>query len=487
MSSSRTELEAAFERLPDRRILVVGDLMLDRYLWGDVGRISPEAPVPVVQLRRTMESPGGAGNVVSNLASLGVRVTAGGCVGDDEAGRVLIAGMQRALIDVSGIVRIAGHTTTVKTRVVGDTQQLVRIDEEQILPTGGYGADLRRALEEHLDERLDAVIVSDYAKGTISLEICTWLIERARELGITLIVDPKGSDYGRYAGATGITPNESELALATGMAVETPEQLAEAANWIRAEIGVDFVLVTSGSRGMTLFGEDVERHFPATVREVFDVSGAGDTAIATLTAMIVAGLPLHPAALIANRAAGIVVAKLGTRPVRLQELLDEATVSDSAERICSLELALERVRAWRERGDRIVFTNGCFDLLHVGHVASIEQARRAGDRLVIGLNSDRSVRAIKAPPRPLIPQEERARILAALEAVDAVVAFDQDTPLDLIRAIRPDVLVKGADYEEDDVVGAAEVQSWGGEVLLAELLPGSSTSKILQRIKNSLE
>jgi len=469
------------------RVLVVGDLMLDRYLWGDVERISPEAPVPVVRLHRETERMGGAANVAANLAGLGLRAVLAGYVGDDANGERLARMCAETGIDAHGLVVSGNHSTIAKTRVIGGHQQMLRIDREEVTP---YLAEDRAALAERvlglLRERPPAaVILSDYAKGVLDGELCRRLIDAARARGIPVLVDPKGRDYAKYAGATTLTPNKKEAAEACGVPARDIDAVLAGAGRLAAELNLEFMTVTRGEEGISLIGAQGVEHLPATARQVFDVSGAGDTVIATLAAGLVAGLAPAAACGLANLAAGIVVGQVGTVPIARDELLHAIEVEDAveqADKICQPDVLMRRARAWRARGERLVFTNGCFDLLHAGHVTYLEQARKQGDRLIVGLNTDRSVSALKGPSRPVIHENDRARVLAALEAVDAVLLFDEDTPIELIRALRPDVLVKGSDYTEEQVVGAADVKSWGGRVALIDFLPGRSSTTILNRI-----
>ncbi len=361
---------------------------------------------------------------------------------------------------------------------------MIRIDEEDTaaLPPNVASELLANVSNEILSA--SALVLSDYAKGVLTGDLCSSLIGLAREHAIPVIVDPKGRDFSRYAGATVITPNRAELALATDTPSQDSESLFTAAIAVRTQLNLQAVALTLGDQGMALIQEDEMHQIPAIAREVFDVSGAGDTVAATLAASLASDLSALDAAHLANLAAGVVVGKVGTAAITSSELLaavqGEAALEQAA-KVCDLDTARERVRSWQARGDIVVFTNGCFDLLHVGHVTYLEQARRYGHRLIIGLNTDRSVRAIKGPERPLIGQDDRARLLAALASVDAVVLFDEETPLNLIKALRPDVLAKGADYTEDQVVGAAEIKSWGGRVAIIPLVDGRSTTAILSR------
>lgn len=467
--------------------LVIGDLMLDRYLWGKVERISPEAPVPVVLLGDESIRPGGAANVAANLAGLGLPCRLLGCIGADGAGQELREAIAAHDVDTSSLVTLEGRPTITKTRVVGGHQQILRLDRESTLPFDPSElAALDAALQAALTARPAIVVLSDYAKGVLHPDICQQAIRQARAAGIPLLVDPKGRDFSKYRGATALTPNRRETSEACG-GVASLDSLLEAAEDLREELQLEFLAVTRSEEGISLLKDGHHLHLPAMARQVFDVSGAGDTVIATLAAGMVAGLAPEDALHLANLAAGIVVGKVGTVPIARDELLEELLteeVREQADKVCELPHLLARVARWRAAGECIVFTNGCFDLLHAGHVTYLEGARKLGDRLVVGLNTDRSVSALKGPSRPVIHEADRARVMAALESVDAVILFDQDTPLELIHAIRPDVLAKGSDYTEDQVVGGSEVKSWGGRVALVELVPGRSTSNIIGKIGN---
>jgi D-beta-D-heptose 7-phosphate kinase / D-beta-D-heptose 1-phosphate adenosyltransferase len=474
-------------RFGARRVLVVGDLMLDRYLTGAVGRISPEAPVPVLRLGGERVVAGGAANVARNLIGLGLSVAVAGVCGADADGSALTALLDAAGMDRAAVLVDPGRPTTSKTRVVASGQQMLRIDSED---TAALSAPLADALVQAVLARLPDVqvlLLSDYAKGVLSADVCARLIDAAASRGLPVLVDPKGRDFSRYRGATLLTPNRAELALATGADATDLDGLLAQGEVLRAALGLRQVVVTLGELGMALLDGDHPQptRVPAVAREVFDVSGAGDTVIASIAAGLAAGLDPIDTAHLANLAAGVVVGHRGTAAITAAELAaaiaGEAALEQAA-KVRGLADMRAQVEAWRAAGERVVFTNGCFDLLHVGHVTYLERARRHGQRLVVGLNTDRSVRALKGPERPLIGEQDRARVLAALAAVDGVVLFDEDTPIELIRALRPDVLAKGADYREDEVVGAAEVKGWGGQVVLVPLVADRSTSAIVARM-----
>ncbi|HQR51475.1 MAG TPA: bifunctional D-glycero-beta-D-manno-heptose-7-phosphate kinase/D-glycero-beta-D-manno-heptose 1-phosphate adenylyltransferase HldE [Methylophilaceae bacterium] len=481
-------IEAVKHGFPDDKnwALVIGDLMLDRYLWGEVERISPEAPVPVVLLKRETECAGGAANVAANLAGLGVKTRLVGFIGADDDGSRLKRAIHDLKIDTQGLVHAETHATIAKTRVIGGHQQMMRLDRESRAAYSQKDAEaLLGGIYRQLADHPSVVVLSDYAKGVLTPELCQALITEAKRLGIPVLVDPKGHDYSKYSGATALTPNKKEAAEACQVDVRNNAALLAAAAQMRSDLKLDFLAVTRGEEGVSLIEDGHALHIPATAKQVFDVSGAGDTVIATLAAGLVAGLQRREALHLANLAAGVVVGKIGTVPIKREELLHELTLEDTSEqadKVCGLPQLLAKVARWHNAGERIVFTNGCFDLLHAGHVTYLEQARKLGDHLVLGLNTDRSVSALKGPTRPVIHEQDRARVLAALEAVDAVILFDEDTPLELIRQIKPDVLAKGSDYSEDQVVGGAEVRSWGGKVALVDIVPGRSSSIIIEKL-----
>lgn len=480
----RINLIAGVERLHHARILCVGDVMLDHYVYGQVERVSPEAPIPILRVERETRTPGGAGNVLRNLQALGAQTCFVSVIGNDSAGREL-----NRLIAEPGNVEPhvlveAGRVTTVKTRYIAATQQMLRADRESAAPLGPYvRADLLRLIEQAIGEH-EVAIVSDYAKGVMNEGIAAAIIAAAKAAGKPVVVDPKGTDYTAYRGASVLKPNRRELALATRMPVGSQAEIVAAARALIAQGDFGAVLVSLSEDGMILVEADGGVHpLAAAAREVFDVSGAGDTVIATLAAGLAGGLSLIEAARLANFAAGIVVGKIGTAVTHASELREAlADAEHGQNKTRPLELALEQVERWRARGQVIGFTNGCFDLLHPGHVSLLAQARAACDRLVVGLNSDESIVRLKGPNRPVQPEAARAAVLASLASVDLVVVFAEDTPLALIDAIRPDILVKGADYRVEEVVGADIVQSYGGKVLLADLIAGHSTTATIKKI-----
>jgi D-beta-D-heptose 7-phosphate kinase/D-beta-D-heptose 1-phosphate adenosyltransferase len=477
-------IESGFAAL---RVLVIGDVMLDRSIWGEVDRISPEAPVPVLRSVRTTSAPGGAANVAMNLVGLGVKVEQAGFWGNDGEMRELSALLSAAGVDFSGMV-LSGHSTISKTRIVSRNQQLLRLDVESAdpHPAADHQALLERSLG--LVRAADAIILSDYAKGALSAELCRSVIALARKQRIPVLVDPKGLDFSKYAGATTICPNVQELALVTGIASRNLTELLAAAQQLVGQVGIDYLTVTMSEKGIRILYPDTVFHSPTRAREVFDVTGAGDTVIATLAASLAAGLDPETAVTLANIAAGIVVAKTGTAPISRNELVAEFTASTQMkgpDKILDLDHLLVRLAEWRANGERIVFTNGCFDILHVGHITLLEQCREFGDKVVIGVNSDASVKQLKGPTRPVVGEKERARVLAALGSTDAVIIFDQETPLELIRSLRPDVLVKGGDYTTATIVGADDITTWGGRVEIVPTVNGMSTTNTIRKMTTS--
>jgi D-beta-D-heptose 7-phosphate kinase/D-beta-D-heptose 1-phosphate adenosyltransferase len=466
-----------------KRLLVVGDLMLDKYIFGEVGRISPEAPVPVVRATHHSEQPGGAGNVAMNLSRLGAKAHVIGFTGGDEDERLLAARLKSEGI-VASLVVSEGFPTITKQRILGGRQQMLRVDSERLdaRPQADYDS-LVSAVLEHLPNS-DAVILSDYAKGALTIQVCAQVIHAARAQGIPVLVDPKSADFLRYRGATTICPNFGELAVAVHLGGRDLKAVLDAAQAMIPALDVEFIIATLSEKGIALLRQGSQFIAPALARQVFDVSGAGDTVIAVLALCLASGLSAETAVELANVAAGIVVGKVGTVPVEKHELLAALSPEialHAEDKPLSREELVTRIALWRANGERIVFTNGCFDLLHVGHISLIEQAHRFGDRLIVAINSDASVSGLKGPSRPIVGERERGRVLAALAAVDAVVVFSEPTPLELIVATRPDVLVKGGDYDADTLVGAQQVLSWGGQVKIVPIVEGYSTTQLIAK------
>ena len=475
--------------LAGQTVLCIGDLMLDEFVYGEVSRISPEAPAPVIAVKRSELMIGGAGNVARNLVSLGARCVFIGVVGEDEAGRALTEALDVDPLIESRLVVVAARVTTRKIRYVSEhfSTHLLRADWEMAAP---IDREIEDALIGHVVDalpRAGAVVLSDYAKGALTPRVIRAVIDAANEFGKPVVVDPKGRDYSIYRGATLITPNRQELADATHRAARTDEEIAAAAAELGESLGTRAVLVTRSEDGMTLVVGDETVHVPAYPVRVRDVSGAGDTVVAVLAAMLGMDADFESAMRAANAAAAVVVGKRGTATLTVAELrsriLPASTLAPEEKIVFDWALLDEHLAEWRRQGLRIGFTNGCFDLLHPGHVRLLAAARAACDRLVLGLNGDASVTRLKGEGRPVQPVEARAEVLAALEAVDLVVVFDEDTPAELIARVEPTVLVKGGDYKRDQVVGADLVESWGGEVILVDLVPGHSTSNMVERTR----
>jgi D-beta-D-heptose 7-phosphate kinase/D-beta-D-heptose 1-phosphate adenosyltransferase len=481
----RKTIESLFSRISTIRCLVIGDLMLDEYLWGKAERISPEAPVQVVDVVREELRLGGAGNVVNNLAALGAQVSVCSVIGEDENGRALLEDFSRRDVAVDAIFRDAGRRTSRKTRVVASHQQIVRIDRESRDPLSEtIETQVCSWITAHADQ-FGVILLSDYLKGVLTTRVIETTLKAAALKGIPVLVDPKGTDFGRYRGATLLTPNRKEAEAASGLPITDSRSLELAAGMIMEKAGLEHLLITRSEEGMSLFSRSAETvHIPTVAREVFDVSGAGDTVLASLAVGVAAGLGMAEAARLANIAAGIAVGKLGTSTVSPDEIINTValTHSDSDSKIKNLDVLTAIITAEKARGKKVVFTNGCFDLLHAGHVKYLQKARGLGDLLVMGLNSDASVRRLKGAKRPLIGEDERAHILAALDCIDYVVLFNEDTPLQLITALKPHILAKGGDYTAEGVVGKDVVEAYGGRVELVTFVDGKSTTNIIERI-----
>ncbi len=486
------DFDQSLSRLSGISVLCVGDLMLDDFVYGEVARISPEAPAPVIAVKRSEMVIGGAGNVARNIASLGAQCFFVGLVGEDDAGRTLKAALAAEPRITASLIVDGARPTTRKVRFVSEhyATHLLRADWEEACPAD---AKAERALLDAALSALpkaDAVVLSDYAKGVLTPGLVRRLIEAALAAGKPVIVDPKGNDYSVYRGATMVTPNRKELAEAVRRETAGDADVAAAADELRRALDCDALLVTRSDEGMTLVTRNgAPVHVPAYAVKISDVSGAGDTVVAVLAAMLGLKADYESAMRAANAAAAVVVGKRGTATVSLGELrhriLPAATLAAEDKILFDWQELDARLAGWRRQGLRIGFTNGCFDILHPGHVKLMAQSRAACDRLVVGLNSDASVSRLKGPERPVQKVQARAEVLAALEAVDLVVVFEEDTPRDLIERVRPSVLVKGADYTREQVVGHDIVDAYGGEVLLVDILPGHSTTDIVKRSRST--
>ncbi|NCB55211.1 MAG: D-glycero-beta-D-manno-heptose-7-phosphate kinase [Epsilonproteobacteria bacterium] len=462
-------------------ILVIGDVMLDHYLWGKCERISPEAPVQVVDIQKESTVLGGAGNVVNNLLSLGANVGVLSVVGQDENADELVRMLEISGADVEGIVREVGRKTGKKSRVIASHQHVVRYDSESKEPISQMSIDTLVSHYEKMLPHVDLVLLSDYGKGVLTHALTCHVIALARAKSKLILVDPKGDDYRKYAGATLVTPNKKEASLATKIAIVDDESLQKAGMSLKERLNLEYAVITLSEDGMALFGETFMK-MPTVAREVYDVTGAGDTVLAALGYALACDLSIQEAASFANKAAAVVVGKLGSATATFDEIeaYEHTFCRTSAQSKLKTKAQILRILA-EQKHRTIVFTNGCFDILHVGHVKYLEVAKSFGDMLIVGLNSDASIQRLKGKSRPINPWEDRAYLLAGLESVSYVVLFEEDTPLELIAAIKPDILVKGADYEGKEVVGSDIAK----EVRLVSFIEGKSTTKTIERIRNA--
>jgi D-beta-D-heptose 7-phosphate kinase/D-beta-D-heptose 1-phosphate adenosyltransferase len=478
-------LLAVLDNYRGMQVWVVGDLMLDEYVMGAVERISPEAPVPVVRVRDTEHRLGGAANVARQVATLGAQVSLAGAIGEDAAGSDFLRLCEASNINTRAVLRVPERRTTRKLRVLGHSQQLLRLDWEDMRPCNAPSIN---AMVEKLaaGPRPDAIILSDYAKGVLTPEAIAAIT--ALRGAAPVVVDPKHKDFTRYRGATTITPNLRELEVAAGQTLDADDTgaIAAAARPLAQAAGLEAMVVTLGDRGMLVVPvQGQETAVPAIQQAVYDVTGAGDTAISVLALSLAARASLLEAAQLANAAAGVSVSQIGAIAVDAGSIRDALHARPDG-KVLKREELVARAATWRMTGRRIVFTNGCFDLLHAGHLSLLSQAASLGDILVLAINSDASVRRLKGPERPLVPQEDRAAVLAALGFVDAVTIFDEDTPLEVLQSVRPHVLVKGGDYRLDQVVGREFMEATGGRVALVPLTPEKSTSALVERIRSGV-
>ncbi len=483
------KLFEGLQRLAAGHVLCIGDVMMDRFVYGGVERISPEAPIPVFLVSREKHMLGGAGNVVANIKALGGSAVLLAVVGDDANGREVKA--QLEMQDIGTALEIAtDRFTTVKSRFVSGGQQMLRVDREK---TQAIPADVEDRILQTAEKAMQtagAVILSDYGKGMLTDRVIQGVIATAQRLGKPVIVDPKGRDFSRYRGATIVTPNRKELESATGMTAGTDDEVRAAAMKLIIECDISAVMATRSQDGMSVITADGDPlHIPANVREVFDVSGAGDTVVATFALALAAGVRMENAAQLANIAAGIVVGKTGTataRPDEMIQVLEEQAgmvqKNHTGGKCVTITAAGEQAERWRIRGGKVGFTNGCFDLLHPGHISTLQQAKEACDYLVVAINSDASVKRLKGPSRPVQDETARATILSALACVDLVVVFEEDTPIEAMKAIRPDILVKGGQYKLEEVVGYDLIASWGGKVVRADMEDGFSTTNTIAKM-----
>jgi D-beta-D-heptose 7-phosphate kinase/D-beta-D-heptose 1-phosphate adenosyltransferase len=472
-------------------VLVAGDFMLDVYSYGDAVRISPEAPVPVLKVTESEYRCGGAASVALDLAVLGARVRCVGVVGDDPNGSVLVELLKAGGADVTGLLVVPGRTTTTKRRLIGlaqhrHRQQLIRMDEETTDPVPRSHMERVAASFTQALPDCKAVCLQDYDKGMLTAEVCGKFVAAARRAGKLVLIDPAaGVDYAKYRNATLISPNRSEASAAAGLEIDSPCAAACAAARLTAGLNLDAVVITLDRDGAYLKAGEIDELVPTKARSVYDVTGAGDTVLAMLAMSLAAGADYREAVRLANIVGGIEVEKFGAAPISIEEIINEIVAADGGKKgkILSAEALLCELDWRRARRQRIVFTNGCFDIVHTGHIEFLKYCKQQADVVVVGLNSDNSVRAIKGPDRPINNQLDRSAVLSALEAVDYIVIFDEPDPLKLIEAVRPDVLVKGRDWAEKGVVGGDFVKSYGGRVVLAPLVEGKSTTTVIDKIR----
>ncbi len=465
-------------------VLVVGDFILDQYIGGDVERISPEAPVPVLKTTWTRDQLGGAGNVVNNLRNLGAEARVLTCIGSGRAGTKLFGLLEESGADTCFVMRDPNASTIKKIRIVARNQQVIRVDDENLDSIPDAFFQFIRDNEADIFASVDAVILSDYGKGILTEKTTKHLIETANKHGVPVFVDPKGTAWAKYSGAITCTPNLNELSQVYGNKIKPKDEktIRNAGREICEKYGFKFLLVTRSENGMSVvYPDGAKRNYPVVKKEVIDVSGAGDTVITTFALCYVSGLSMDQCCKVSNTAASIVVSKFGTATLTINEL-NSALVYDSKKKIVSIDNIEVVAKQLHEEEKKIVFTNGCFDLMHAGHISSFEQARSFGDVLIVGINSDASVRRLKGENRPIIDEKNRMEVVRSLSVVDYVVLFDDDTPLKLIEKIVPDVLVKGKDYENKEVVGRDIVEANGGCVKLIDLVEGMSTSRIIEKI-----
>jgi D-beta-D-heptose 7-phosphate kinase/D-beta-D-heptose 1-phosphate adenosyltransferase len=475
-----------FSRL---KVMVIGDVMLDRYVFGEVKKISPEAPVQVLKVSDEKFSPGGAANVANNLKSLGASVEIHGVIGNDPEGKKSLELLQRLEIESKGLIRDPKRPTTTKTRLIAGNQQIIRMDREETEDISGQVKNriLGAIIQSLVENTPDGIIISDYAKGLVRRDLSASIIQMAKDKGIFICIDPKGKDFTKYRGADAITPNQREAEEVCGFQIEGDDSIQRAADVMIQQTEAQGVLITRGKSGISYYVRESKelKTISSDAREIYDVTGAGDTVVSTFTLAFIKSKSWEDSVKMANRAAGIVVGRIGAATVTREELINGYEEKNQAtkEKILKIGMLLTTLSKHRAEGKKIVFTNGCFDLFHVGHLELLRQAKELGDVLIVGINSQDSVRRIKEDGRPFIPESERANIVAAIDCVDYVVVFSEDTPLELVRLIKPDVLVKGGDYSPEEVVGRDVVEGYGGMVSIVPLVEGVSTSLLVDKIR----
>jgi len=482
-------LNLLWEKGSERHVVCVGDVMLDAFYYGDASRISPEAPIPVLRIEKKIQTLGGAANVVNNLRSLSVAASLVGIVGDDEEAKIIENLLEAQQVSSKDLIKDSSHQTIIKNRYIAQDQQLLRVDFEKV---DGYAKHLTDSVLDRtkkLLEKAHVLVLSDYGKGVLTPHVIQEILKETRRQNKISIIDPKGQDYSIYRGATFLTPNKKELKEATGMPTNTDEEVVRAAQKLIHDHGIENVLATRSEKGMTLVKATGDiHHFRVVAKEVYDVSGAGDTVVATLAAALSMGDTVEESVHLANLAGSVVVGKMGTATVSLSELEDAMVLEDHYDdvrgpKVVTLAQAEIKIREWKSNNLKVGFTNGCFDLLHLGHLKILQESKAQCDRLIVAVNTDDSVRRAKGPTRPVHNEFIRSTILSALSFVDLVILFGEDTPQKLIETLIPDVLVKGADYKISEVVGADIVQKNGGIVHLVELVDGQSTTKTVAKIQ----
>lgn len=463
------------------KVLIYGDFMVDKYIMGNVKRISPEAPVPILEVTKKNSKLGGAGNVVNNIIALGASTRVLGCVGDDADGMWIIERLNKRSADTAFMQMDSDVMTIVKTRVVSKKQQYIRLDEERIqdIPDT-YEAYVRENIEEILKD-ISVIIISDYGKGAVTKQIAGFLIDKANERNIPVVVDPKGSDYSKYRGATVCTPNTNELRVVTGITSEEETAITEAGFALRDEVSLKYLMLTRSEKGISVFEDEKKTDYPAVEKDVVDVTGAGDTVVSVVALGLAVGYDIGECSKLANLAASVVCSKFGAATLSMNELLECILYTGEFKNI-DAEVAVFIAENLREKGKKVVFTNGCFDLVHAGHVSSFNQAKNMGDVLIVAVNSDASVKRLKGDKRPIVTEDNRIAMLCALECIDYVILMEDDNPIRLIEAIKPDITVKGKDWEDKYLPEREVVEDYGGEVRFIELEKGLSTTNIINKI-----
>ncbi len=477
-------LKTIIPKFEEKKILIIGDLMLDEHIWSTVSRISPEAPVPIAKVKEITHVPGGCGNVSTNIKTLGGTALLIGLIGNDSSGQKLINALKKNKISTSHLIKSKNRPTILKSRIIAANQQVIRVDREEETPIPDKTERQIVSQIKALVKKVDAIVLSDYKKGILSDKICREIVNLARKHKKPLAVDPKGTNYSKYKRAMIITPNLLEAEAASGIKIKDKESLKKAGKTILRETQADHIIITRGKDGLSIFSKSGEtKHIPAIQREVFDITGAGDTVIATLSLALASGANIKEAALLGNYAASVAVSKIGTQAVQkdeLEEALEEKELA--GQKIKSRNQLTKTVKRLKSQNAKIVFTNGCFDILHLGHARYLREAKKLGDILIVGINSDSSVRRLKGSPRPYVSELERAEVLASLESVDYVTIFSEMRPDNLLKIIKPKIHVKGGDYKMKDLPEAKLVKSLGGKVIIIPPVEGRSTTNIIERI-----